>query len=325
MRVEPELRDHPKFLRLKRVVGEVAMECLIAIWAHCQSNQRGEFWPGADADYVEMICRWDGEAGVLFSALCDCGKPGFIQREPDGVRIHDWAEMNSQMVSNWSRNTNGRKGKNPTGSQREASASAPEQGGSKGGSQPAKPGSQREASASPVLPPTGTQCEADALSIQSFSPNSPVSPATKGLRYDLATELVNDLNALTGAKFRGTHAELTAIAQCLHTTGNDLAGARKMLRRQVALWKGDAKSAAWLRPLTLFDTEKFDGYYAQRDLPLPTAPQKNGQQNGAHNRGALLEQLAQARTRKNDNPPGSPEFLTAAAEVTELEAQLQTA
>jgi uncharacterized phage protein (TIGR02220 family) len=309
MRVEPELRDHPKFLRLKKIVGDGAMEYLVAIWGHCQSNQRGEFWAGADADYVEMICRWDGEAGVLFNALCDCGKPGFIERTQEGVHVHDWAEMNSQMVSNWSRNTNGRKGKKPTGSQREANGIELPEGGSGAGSGRVQGGSQREASASPVLTPTGTQQEADALSIQSFS-HSP-TPSAK-LPYAEASALVTFLNELTGAKFRGTHAELTAMAQCLFRVNGDVEGVKKMLRRQTALWKGDAKSAAWLRPLTLFDAEKFDGYYAQRELPLTTAtgPQKNAPEK---NRPALLEQLSQARARGDEQ------------EIADLTAQLQTA
>ena len=297
------------------------MEFLVAIWGHCQSNQRGEFWAGADADYVEMICRWDGEAGVLFKALVECGRPGFMEAVDGGVVVHDWAEMNSQTVHNWARNTNGRKGKKPTGSQCEPVGSPMPnrtvKGGSVAGSEGEGDGSQREPVGSPMLTPTGSQCEPNKLSvypsiIPSVLPEA-AGPAAKGLRYDLAAEVVAWLNELTGAQFRGTHAELTAIAQCLHLVEQDVDGVKKMVRRQVTLWKDDAKSAAWLRPLTLFDDQKFEGYYAQRDLPVTATGRGFDQKKpGGPGRGELLQQLTQARQMGDTGA------------VAELEKQLAT-
>ena len=40
MIVEPELPDHPDYLLLKKAVGDFAMEALIRLWGHCQSNRR---------------------------------------------------------------------------------------------------------------------------------------------------------------------------------------------------------------------------------------------------------------------------------------------
>ena len=328
MRVEPELPRHPKFRRLERIVGEGAMKYLIALWGHCQNNQRGEFWPGANADYVELICEWDGEPGVLFNALRTCGNPaGFIVVENGGVRVHDWDEMNARIVSNWTLNTNGRKGKNPTGSQREPYGSGKKSkkggGGSEGGSELPLAGSVGLTVGFPLASPTGTQREAkthnetnhnetagDARGVAESSDPGTVGEANGNptLRFDLAQGVVGLLNGLTGAQFRGTHGELTLIAQCLARVGQDVAGVERMVRRQVALWQGDPKTAAWLRPGTLFDDLKFDGYYAQRDLAL-TGDKKNAPNK---TRPELIEELTQARSQG------------LAGRVRELETLLQT-
>ena len=278
------------------------MEYLVTLWGHCQTNQRGEFWKGADADYVEMICNWDGEAGVLFRALVECGKPGFIVVEPEGLRLHDWAETNSQTVYNWARNANGRKGKKPTGTHGEPTGSGaktqPVAEGSEAGSELPVAGTHGLSMVNPRGNPTGSQREANKLSLSlSIIPSEGGAGETTGLRFDLAQELVGFLNQQTGAKFRGTSAELTAIAQCLARVGNDAAGCRQMIARQVTLWRGDAKSAQWLRPTTLFDDQKFDGYYAQRSLPA--LPDKKNAGAANKSRPELLEELSQARATGN--------------------------
>ena len=163
MRVEPELLTHNKFKRLKRIVGDLAMEYIITLWAHCQSNQRGGFWPGADAEYVEMLCNWDGDPGVLFKALLECGKPkeGFIESATGGLVIHDWDRMNARFVANWHNGPRGGRpktlGGNPTETQSENGLSLGFDGGSKGGSKPGNSETQREPNGNPVVNPMETQ------------------------------------------------------------------------------------------------------------------------------------------------------------------------
>lgn len=99
MIVEPTLLDHPKFLKLARRIGEgQALIILIRLWGHCQAECRREFWPGADAEYIEAVGRWNGDAGVAFEAL---KATGFVREEDGGVRIHDWDEMNASMLKRW--------------------------------------------------------------------------------------------------------------------------------------------------------------------------------------------------------------------------------
>lgn len=103
--VQPTLPDHPKFLRLKRRLGPGAevMECLTRLWGHCQEDTRGEFWPGVDGEYVEVVCRWSGEEGKLFEALRAewNGKPGWIVVEENGIRVCGWEEHNGSLLRSW--------------------------------------------------------------------------------------------------------------------------------------------------------------------------------------------------------------------------------
>lgn len=98
MKVEPELMDHPKYLLLRRAVGEIALECLLRIWGHCESNKRGELWRGASPEYVEAVCRWKKRPGDLFIAL---ERFGWVKAEGNAIRVHDWEKSNWRAVSNW--------------------------------------------------------------------------------------------------------------------------------------------------------------------------------------------------------------------------------
>ena len=294
MRVEPELRTHNKFKRLKRIVGEGAMEYVIAIWGHCQSNQRGGFWPGTDVDYVEMLCDWDGEAGLLFKALVECGAPkaGFIEVETGGLRIHDWDEMNSKTIANWG---NGAKGGRPRKGENNPQETQPQTGlelglsGSIGGSKCLKTGNPVQTHNEPNGNPVQTQCKPTLLSVSPSSlsnhsgTNKPnVNPPITQNDIGLAKQLIEVLNEATGAKFDLPLNELDAVVACLLETRGDVAGIEKMIRRQAALWKHDPKARHWLKPGTLFGAN-FHDYYGQRDLPVAGADRKTLEERIAKN------------------------------------------
>jgi hypothetical protein len=109
MRVEPELMDHPKLLRLKKRVGDFALEGVLRLWGHCQNSQRGGVWRDADPEYVEIVARWPGETGVFYRAAVEAK---FIEESPKGVLIHDWDRFNSMARASWK---NGSKGGRPPG------------------------------------------------------------------------------------------------------------------------------------------------------------------------------------------------------------------
>lgn len=112
MNVEPELLTHPKFLRLEKRVGEPALKILLRLWGHCAANKRGEFWRGANAEYVETVALWSGQDGFLYGCLKEIK---WLHERADGVVIHDWEENNSFTVANWARNPYGRRGRTKRG------------------------------------------------------------------------------------------------------------------------------------------------------------------------------------------------------------------
>jgi len=328
MRVEPELPINPKFRRLKTAVGDVAMECLITIWAHCQQNQRGEYWHGADAAYVEMICNWTGQRGELFRALVECGHPkvGFIIPEPEGLRIHEWEEMNCQMVGNWRRNPSGRKTRTatPTGSPtrppmgnthtppRTPTPSATPTGSHTGyGSNPQMGLGQNGETAHLAGTTTGSN---DAPSGDSQTPTgSPtppqrlpqrtVEPVSLSFCLDQAAGRIALLNQLTGSKFNPPLDEQEEIAARLLEVNGDVAGVDQMIRRQCRLWMADTKTRQWLKPSTLFGP-RFHDYYGQRELSTAPTGGSSFKKTGAprEDRTELLQTLAATRAALEQNP-----------------------
>ncbi len=104
MIVSGDIFSNPKFLALRREVGPQALECLCRLWAHCAEDKRGPDWGKVDADYVELVCHWQGEPGRLFTALTAPKIPGkkpWIEKYYNRLVIHGWREYNANMVANW--------------------------------------------------------------------------------------------------------------------------------------------------------------------------------------------------------------------------------
>jgi uncharacterized phage protein (TIGR02220 family) len=75
------------------------------------------------------------------------------------------------------------------------------------------------------------------------------------------------LNEKSGKHFRECESSLAPINARMKEQGVDIEGVKKMIDRQCLRWIGTPQ-AEYLRPQTLFGKEKFDSYYAARDLPL---------------------------------------------------------
>lgn len=86
--------------------------------------------------------------------------------------------------------------------------------------------------------------------------------------YTSARILIHFLNELTGAKFRESNASFKHIVPRLKEPDVDLEGCKTMVSRQVKMWKG-TEMEKYLRPETLFNSEKFNSYYATKDQPIP--------------------------------------------------------
>ena len=89
------------------------------------------------------------------------------------------------------------------------------------------------------------------------------------------------LNEKSGKHFRESESSLEPINARLKESGVDIAGVKQMISRQCDLWK-DTRMQEYLRPETLFGKQKFNGYYAAKDLPVSHEDKKavQHQQNG---------------------------------------------
>lgn len=75
------------------------------------------------------------------------------------------------------------------------------------------------------------------------------------------------LNIKTGKQFRECDSSLTPIKARLKESGVSVDGIKQMIDRQCQKWKGTSMED-YLRPQTLFGKEKFESYYAAREMPL---------------------------------------------------------
>ena len=82
-----------------------------------------------------------------------------------------------------------------------------------------------------------------------------------------AVELLNHLNKTSGRDFRPTEANLEFIESRLKESGVTVEGCKQMIDRQCKRWLG-TDQAEYLRPSTLFNRSKFDGYYAAKGVAV---------------------------------------------------------
>jgi uncharacterized phage protein (TIGR02220 family) len=328
MIVEIELPDHPDYQLLKRVVGEYALEALIRIWGHCQSNKRGERWEGRGADYVEVVAKWEGERGTLFRALKDYG---WIEVHGPDVVIHNWEEKNKGMLASRHNGAKGGRPKKPEQKQPEkptglAQVTKTETAGlgvKSGGSIDAAENLQvkRRLTQTEPEPNLEQTCAVVSCLISSIPEGGAGEVQTDD--YALARERIALLNRLTGAKFNPPLAELDWIISRLLETNRDATGIDKMLARQVALWRNDPRMRNHLKPSTLFG-DKFHDYYGQREQPVNLAPpgayHKNG--GGQTDRAEVLQTLTATRRQLEKLPPDDDARPALESEIETLEAQL---
>lgn len=91
-------------------------------------------------------------------------------------------------------------------------------------------------------------------------------PETK--RHQAARPILHYLNEKAGMRYRETDTNLGLIGARLAEPEVTQEGVRLMIDRQVRMWKGTTMEQ-YLRPETLFNATKFDGYYAARSQPIP--------------------------------------------------------
>ena len=135
-----------------------------------------------------------------------------------------------------------------------------------------------------------------------LSEPSETKTPTKENRFEDAIPILQLLNELTGSSFREVESNLKLIDARLSEKGVDAEGMAMMVRRQVAKWKPDPKMAEYLRPQTLFGKEKFESYYASREMPVSGQKPAQQTQTSWQRRGALESELKTLREELDLHP-----------------------
>lgn len=125
----------------------------------------------------------------------------------------------------------------------------------------------RNASSNAISNPSSTNGEClDYAPSQSQSP----SPIQNTNHYHKDTRTVlHFLNEASRRPFRETDSNLTFISSRLKEPEVTLEGVKEMILRQCKKWL-DTTMADFLRPETLFNKTKFDGYYAAKSEVIST-------------------------------------------------------
>ncbi len=106
MIVEPDFLDHWKTrLLARKLKTEAAPIYVIRLWAHCQTRKAWRF-QGWDQDVLASVCRWEGDAGLFWSAMLET----FCRLEDGHLVAHDWDGANASLIANWA---NGQRGGRP--------------------------------------------------------------------------------------------------------------------------------------------------------------------------------------------------------------------
>lgn len=90
LNLDPNFHEHPKTMRLKARIGEMADAYPIRLWAYCAKIHPVD---GALNGYIESeieaIIKWTGEPGKAVKSLLEVG---YLDQTQDGFQCHDWNE-----------------------------------------------------------------------------------------------------------------------------------------------------------------------------------------------------------------------------------------
>jgi len=91
IRISIGFLDHPKTIKLKRILGSESIECLLRLWSFAaQYKPSGKFNSLTEED-LEIASQWHGETGKFLDTL---KVVGLIDKIHDELALHDWIDHN---------------------------------------------------------------------------------------------------------------------------------------------------------------------------------------------------------------------------------------
>ena len=95
IRISLGFLDHPKTIKLKRILGSESIECLLRLWSFAaQYKPSGKFNSLTEED-LEIASQWHGESGKFLSTLKTIG---LIEKNGGELELHDWIDHNPYVI-----------------------------------------------------------------------------------------------------------------------------------------------------------------------------------------------------------------------------------
>ena len=132
---------------------------------------------------------------------------------------------------------------------------------------------QRQIEEEPPKPPQGGFAPSVVAS------ESETKALAKAQRLGKARPALHYLNEKSGRRYSESESNLTLIAARMEEVEWDFVGVKQMVDRQVEKWRGTSMED-YLRPTTLFNKTKFDGYWAARCEPILNGDKPNRPDRG---------------------------------------------
>lgn len=109
VRIAVGLGGHPKTRKLIRRLGGDGAFRLVMLWAWTAANKPDGDLSGMSDEDIELAADWQGEPDAFVRALAEVG---FLDGEPGGRHLHDWADHNPFAAGATMRSKAGKKAAN---------------------------------------------------------------------------------------------------------------------------------------------------------------------------------------------------------------------
>jgi uncharacterized phage protein (TIGR02220 family) len=260
VRVNTSFYTHIKTMKLRARIGDAAFWVPPRIWSVAAEQRPNGNFDGITSEELSLLIGYSGDANSMLQALLQAG---FMDAEP--LRIHNWDKHNGYHVTYSER------------ARSAAKARWEKQTTNKGDREEKR--REETSNAQALLQASPVNCsEGTGEAIKSQVKTS------QELRAK-AQVVLTFLNEKALRSFELVESNLKFIRARMEETHGDMDGIKQMICRQVAMWRG-TDMEEYLRPSTLFNSEKFRSYYDDRSRPVNrngSSAAKNGHaRNGAH-------------------------------------------
>ena len=91
VRISTAMPQHPKTLKLIRLVGQAGAWNLVVLFAWAAANRSDGDMSGLSDEDIELAAQWDGAPNQFVNALSSAR---FLDGTAGARRLHDWADHN---------------------------------------------------------------------------------------------------------------------------------------------------------------------------------------------------------------------------------------